>query len=63
MIFAFLESIFHDLAHCLTLDKKDQDQYIHWRIAPRGARGIQESEIIQKYDFDSFEVSPEVRTE
>ena len=48
MIFAFLESIFHDLAHCLTLDKKDQDQYLHWRIAPRGARGIQESEIIHK---------------
>ena len=36
------------LAHCLTLDKKDQDQYLHWRIAPMGARGIQESEIIQK---------------
>ena len=29
------------LPHCLTLDKKDQDQYLHWRIAPRGARGIQ----------------------
>ena len=36
------------LSHCLTLHKKDQDQYLQWRIAPRGARGIQESEIIHK---------------
>ena len=36
----------YKVAHCLILDKKDQDQYLHWRIAPRGARGIQESEII-----------------